>query len=78
MADPTNLHAAAGAADSKQETIPAAAAAAAASASDADPSGLVAYPQWDGTALGLPKGFILYSYNRLKGSEHTHRLPSRV
>jgi len=33
----------------------------------ADPSGLLSYPQWDGIAMGLPKDFILYSYNRLKG-----------
>ena len=33
----------------------------------ADPTGRLSYPQWDGTAMGLPEGFILYSYNRLKG-----------
>jgi hypothetical protein len=25
------------------------------------------FPQFDGSALGLPKDFILYAYNRLKG-----------
>lgn len=35
-------------------------------ASDLD-TGLAEYPQWDGTSLGLPRDFILYSYNTLKG-----------
>lgn len=29
--------------------------------------GLADFPQFDPTTMGLPEGFILYSYNALKG-----------
>lgn len=48
-------------------TPDAAAAAATAAAPSDEERGLLAYPQWDATQLGLPAGFQLYGYNALKG-----------
>jgi hypothetical protein len=47
---------------------PAPDAAAAVATSDSDRAAVLAeFPQFDGTSLGLPADFILYSYNKLKG-----------
>lgn len=42
-------------------------AAASATAPSASASLLAEFPQFDATSIGLPAGFLLYSYNKLKG-----------
>jgi hypothetical protein len=44
-----------------------AAVAVVAVAASSSSNGVDEYPQFDGTSLGLPRDFILYGYNRLKG-----------
>lgn len=54
-------------AEAKVEPSTQAAATDAAAPLNDEERGLVEYPDWDSSSVGLPPKFILYSYNRLKG-----------